>query len=39
MYDNVFLCNLRCEETETKCWDESETEVCISKRFVLLLIN
>ena len=32
-YDNVFLelCNLRCEETETKCREESETEVCISE--------
>ena len=32
-YDNVFLelCNLRCEETETKCRVESETEVCISE--------
>ena len=31
-YDNVFLelCNLGCEETETKCCVESEIEVCIS---------
>ena len=32
-YDNVFLelCDLRCNETETKCRDESETEVCIAE--------
>ena len=32
-YDNVFLdsYNMRCEETETKCCDESEIEICISE--------